>query len=246
MSGLILHAGGHRVTLDQLAEIEAPPPEGRWYPLRHIDVLWCVKRTLSEFGFEVEREQLAIAKDGHRFFGTLDLATRLRENITLSVGVRNSTDRSFPLGFCAGNRVFCCDNLAFSAELLVKRKHTKFGQQRFSADIAESVPKLRAFRQQEAARIEEMVNRELTEVEADAFILRAFERGIILARDLGEVIREWRNPSFEEFKPRTAWSLFNCFTTVLGKGEKDTQNPHRYATTTMRLNALVSPYSVSV
>jgi hypothetical protein len=29
--------------------------------------------------------------------------------VSLAVGIRNSWDQSFPLGFCAGARVFVCD-----------------------------------------------------------------------------------------------------------------------------------------
>jgi hypothetical protein len=30
-----------------------------------------------------------------------------------------------------------------------------------------------------------------------------------------KVLADWRKPQHEEFEPRTAWSLFNCFTEVL-------------------------------
>jgi hypothetical protein len=51
------------------------------------------------------------------------------------------------------------------------------------------------------------------------------------------VIREWRNPAFEEFAPRNVWSLFNAFTTALR--ERAVQHPHSFAVETMRLNALL-------
>jgi hypothetical protein len=62
------------------------------------------------------------------------------------VGVRNSVDKSFPLGFCAGARVFICDNLAFRSELLVKRPHTINGERRFNQAIAEAVSQLSSLR----------------------------------------------------------------------------------------------------
>jgi hypothetical protein len=30
-----------------------------------------------------------------------------------------------------------------------------------------------------------------------------------------KVLADWRKPRHEEFEPRTAWSLFNCFTETL-------------------------------
>jgi hypothetical protein len=156
---------------DELRLVKAPPPEGRWFPIAHYDVLRRVKDTLHEAGYEVAKQNLGLARDGQRFFGTLDLTTRLGEGIALAVGVRNSTDKSFPLGFCAGNRVFCCDNLSFRSELLVKRKHTRFGEQRFAAAIAQAVTLLGQFRELEAARIQHMLGTELQPEMADSLIL---------------------------------------------------------------------------
>src|ERR1700730_8762988 len=131
-SSLCLHAGARTVTREELSEYKAPPPEGRWYPVSHARVLETVKGTLHEAGYEVKKEILSLSQNGHRFFGTLDLGTSIASGVCLAVGVRNSTNKSFPLGFCAGERVFVCDNLAFSSELLVRRKHTRFGRDRFA------------------------------------------------------------------------------------------------------------------
>ena len=36
---LCLHKGAAEVAREQLAAIEAPPPQGRWFPLKHSKVL---------------------------------------------------------------------------------------------------------------------------------------------------------------------------------------------------------------
>jgi hypothetical protein len=222
---------------EELRDYKAPPPGGRWFPIAHHDVLTKVKETLHDAGYEVERQQLAVARNNHRFFGTLDLKTALAAGVRLAVGVRNSTDKSFPLGFCAGNRVFVCDNLAFRSELLVKRKHTRFGEQRFSSAIANAVTALQSFREMEADRLRGLMNTELRAEQADSFILRAFEKGIISTLQLPAVLKEWRSPSFEEFQPRTAWSLLNAFTTVLR--DRAQRQPQSFMVQTMRLNHLL-------
>jgi hypothetical protein len=217
----------------------APPPEGRWFPVSHSRVLGTVKATLTDAGYQIREQKLGLSRDGHRFFGAMNLATQVADGVGLAVGIRNSTNKSFPLAFCAGQRVFCCDNLAFRSELLVKRKHTRFGEQRFNTAIASAVTSLDQFKAEEARRIDWMKATELLPEQADALILRAFERGIIGAHQLMPLIKEWREPSFEEFRPRTAWSLFNAMTTVLRpRAEK---HPHEFAVQTIRLNALLTP-----
>src|SRR4051794_25061089 len=105
----MLHAGGRLVTLDELRSCKTPPPEGRWHPASHVQLLDTVKETLRGAGYAVKSEKYALARQDARFFGVLDLDTPLAAGAGLSVGVRNSVDKSFPLGFAAGSRVFVCD-----------------------------------------------------------------------------------------------------------------------------------------
>ena len=240
-TALTLHAGATLVTAEQLREHRAPPPEGRWHPVSHGTALDAVKGTLHEAGYLVQKEKLALNRTGTQFFGTLDLATPVATGVALAVGVRNSTDKTFPLGFCAGNRVFVCDNLAFRAELLVKRKHTVNGARNFQAGIAQAVISLGEFKEMEAARIRHMMYTDLRDEVADSLILRSYEKGIISALQLPGIIKEWREPTFEEFQPRTLWSLMNAFTTVLG--DRATTQPTKFAVQTIRLNALLDPTS---
>lgn len=245
MSQLIVHAGGREATLEEVMAVQAPPPEGRWFPISHSVVLDRVRSTLDEAGFVVAKERYALSQDNHRFFGVLDMQSQLSSGVALSVGVRNSTDKKFPIGFCAGSRTFVCDNLAFSADLLLSRKHTRNGAARFSEDIAAAMPKLEEFQDIEAYRIKRMKEAAVSDMQAESFILRAYDRGIISAQLIGDVLREWRIPSYEEFQPRTLWSLVSAFTTVLGRESRHVRNPNAYVLTTMRLNHLVTPLALT-
>jgi hypothetical protein len=153
--------------------------------------------------------------------------------------VRNSIDKSFPIGFCAGTRTFVCDNLAFRSELLVKRKHTLNGERSFAQGIAQAVMSLDQFKEEEGARIERMMGRELKPEQADSLILQSYERGIITAPVLPRVIKEWREPAYKEFYPRTMWTLYNAFTSALR--ERAVKQPTTFAVQTMRLGSYLDP-----
>jgi hypothetical protein len=234
---LMLHCGARQVTRTELDAVEAPAATSTWFPIAHRTVIDAVTGTLTNSGFVVNRSQFGLARNDARMFATLDLTSELAPGVTLSVGVRNSTDKSFPLGFAAGSRVFVCDNLAFRSDILVTRKHTRFGQRRFEGEIARAVTTLGAFRKHEAERVLALQQHELPDERAEALMLRAFEGGIVSHRTLPAVIAEWRKPSFEEFQPRTGWSLLNAFTTALGARAKS--NPQEYARTTMKLGGLI-------
>lgn len=239
MSSLMLHAGGRPCSLDELRSVRTPPPEGRWHPVSHVRVLDTVKETLHGAGYQVRQEQYALARSDARFFGVLDLSTPLAEGVALSVGVRNSVDKSFPLGFAAGSRVFVCDNLAFRSELLVRRKHTVNGMKAFGTAIGSAVGSLAGFQETEGLRIRRMAGMELTPGDASHVILSAFRRGIISSLQLPKVCQAWEEPSHPEFAPRTAWSLFNAFTEALR--ERAVTAPQTFVSQTIRLNGLLLP-----
>lgn len=238
-TSLVLHKGAVEVERSKLAKIEAPPPSGRWVPLKHETVLTAVCSALA--GYRIAKERHAVSRSGHRYFGVLDLDCPLVPGVSLAVGVRNSTDKSFPLGFCAGSRVFVCDNLAFSSELLVTRKHTLNGQKRFVHEISEAVTKLGQWKDVEANRIRQLQLTQVDQAKASLCVIKAHEQGIISAPLIGRVWKEIVSPSHQYEQPAglTMFTVLQAFTTILS--EKARRSPSDYATQTIRLNALLTP-----
>jgi len=239
MSNLMLHAGGRVATLDEVRNCTTPAAVGRWHPTAHATVLDSVRETLTGAGYVIRAEKYALARNDARFFGVLDLATSLVTGVSLSVGVRNSTDKRFPLGFAAGSRVFVCDNLAFSAELMVRRKHTLNGMRAFGSAIGQAVASLASFKDMEATRIQRLAELELTPAAASHCILTAYRRGIINSHQIDPVVKEWEEPRHEDFRPRTAWSLFNALTEILR--DRAISSPQTFVASTIRLNGLMLP-----
>lgn len=244
-STLLNHHGAREVSRGELIGIEPPPPTKTWFPVAHRAVLDSVWSTLEGAGFQIRQSRLSLSHGDARFFGTLDLATPINDAVSLAIGIRNSTDQSFPIGFCCGQRVFVCDNLAFTSEVVVSKKHTRFGQERYLEGLAGAVASLNQYRQTAACWIKQLQAYELSDDAANSYLLQAYEREIIGIRMLPQVIEEWRRPSREEYQPRTAYSLFNCFTDVLGR-ERQSRYPAESALTTMRLSKLLTPPAIDV
>ncbi len=237
---LVTHCGAREVSRKELNQIDAPPPTQTWYPVRHSAVVESVGDLLQTGGFQIQKAVYAVSRNGARMFATLDLGTSLCPGVSLAVGIRNSCDQSFPLGFCAGTRVFVCDNLSFTSELLVARKHTRFGQERFREAIAQAVGSLGQFQQLEGERIDRFQHMMLTDEHAESLILRSFERGVVSSRVLSDVIREWRQPSHDYGPDPSLWRLFNAWTTVLAPTAK--RNPQRFAALTMDLQRMLDEH----
>ena len=238
---LMNHRGGRDIVLNDLALIEAPPPTETWFPISHFDVYRAVDQTLRSAGYEVRKQSFSVSNENHRFFGVMDLTSTILPGISLAVGLRNSTDKSFPIGMAVGSRIFVCDNLSFHGEIVIAKKHTRFGQERYREGIAQAVASLGQYQQAQAEWSAGLQTRNLSREESDSLILRSYEENLIGARMLPEVIQEWRKPSFEEFKAPTAWSLWNCFTRVIGT--KSTK-PAEAALTTIKLQRLFNTDTV--
>ncbi len=240
-SALCLHRGALRVSQKELARYEPPPATATWFPVAHAAVLDAAVTRLGEAGYAVKKMDLGVSQDGHRFFGTLDLDMTLVPGVSLAVGVRNSTDKTFPLGFCAGNRVFVCDNLAFRSELLVRRKHTRFGETRFANAISQAVTSLQSFAEVEAERVRRMQAEVCTDDRAHSLILKAYLRQLVSFKLLPRIVREWEDPAYSEWGGKTLWRLSNAFTWAMS--EVLQRNPADYAGKTILLNQLLSPFA---
>src|ERR1044072_2264407 len=162
-ANLILHAGAERVSRDDLAAVPCPEAEGRWRPVGHAVVRDFAATALVDAGYSIEKEDLGLSSDKAKFFGTFTLRAPLSPGVNLSVGIRSSIDKSISLQWCAGSRVFVCDNLAFSSEIVIARKHTTHGVTRYQEAICKAVKGLGDYGRVEADRISRMKSTEINE-----------------------------------------------------------------------------------
>lgn len=213
MTQLMLHAGAHAATLDQVREVATPLPDGAWHPIAHAEVLDLVTTALTERHLAVRQSAYALWATGLRMFGTLELVNgENHDDYAMTIGIRNSHDKSFAAGAALGSRVFVCDNLAFSGEITFARKHTVNIARDLPQLVAAGIGRLIDARITQDARIAAYKVREIGDAEAHDVVIRAIDRQVIGPMLVKDVLKEWRAPQHEEFAPRTAWSLFNAFT----------------------------------
>src|SRR4051794_35675106 len=121
---LMLHAGAKPIEYDALRSLETPAATKSHHPIAHHHIVDLIKHSLTFYGHQVVEEQHAITEGGMRYFGVLSLRSEYG-NYTDTVGLRNSSDKSFPVGVSFGSKVFVCDNLAFIGDQVIRRKHTQ-------------------------------------------------------------------------------------------------------------------------
>ena len=206
---------GYTASRDTLASVPVPNRTASYGPIAHEQVIEELLSALPRFDLKADSEvKLASARDGAQMFGTLDVCNGVGDaDWTFALGFRNSYDKSLPLGLCAGSRVFVCSNLAFSSEIVTRRKHTSRIEVR--SEIERLLQMFVATKGRVTAEIEAMRNYELfTDAQAHDYVCQSVRNGAWPSSLVGKVLHEYHEPRHEAFRERSLWSLFNSYTEV--------------------------------
>ena len=213
---LILHCGAAEVPRRALAQVPTPRPTDTWQPIPHETYVHRIEQVLPDYGLSVVQEAHAITHDGTRYFGLIQVQNGCSSpDYTWVLGLRNSHDKSLPAGLVAGSQVFVCDNLAFSGEVQISRKHTAYILEDLPGLVGNALGRLLLMFKSQDQRVERYRATRLSAADAHDLTVRALDSGVVCASRIPELLKEWREPRYREFEPRTVWSFFNATTEVL-------------------------------
>jgi hypothetical protein len=221
--------GNHSlVSLDQVASVPTPPVEYRkkenaqgvrnisYQPVAHHDVVNRTRDSLAKSGFTIQDEVHSLARDDKHYFGlfSVDHPNREASDRGCVVGVRNSHDKTFPAGLCAGDAPFVCDNLIFTNTIKLARRHTCNILSDLDFMINRALGKLFGFWHGQDSRIEAYKNRSIGNVYANDLIVKAAQAGALPKSKIIDVVNQWESSDHPEFWDRNVNSLYNAFTEV--------------------------------
>lgn len=229
---LCLHAGAGLVDREAVNAVVTPQATKTWTPVAHGHLIDAVENSLTAGGLAIADRSFALTKDGNRLFGLITLGRQDNEpgDYAVTIGLRNSHDKAFRLALALGTRVFVCDNLAFSADVVLDSRHTRFIYDRLPRLVADGVAGLVQHRQLQAKRVEHYKALEVRgQSHLHDIVLRAYRAQAIPAQAIVKVIEEFETPRHPEFNDWTGWSLFNAFTETakeFGDLQRRTQRLH--------------------
>jgi hypothetical protein len=215
---LVLHAGAAACPIDDVYAAVTPEPKDHHYPTPHGALVDLVRQHFKDTSMTIVNEQHAMTRGGLRYFGMFQIAGD-NPNYDLVVGLRNTHDRSFAAGFCVGSGVFVCDNLAFSSDVVLARKHTRFIERDLPKLVARGVGQLMEHRIEQDQRIQAYQEVGLTDKDAYAAIIELLKARAIVNQDVVQIVKQWDKPTYSEFaQEQNVWRLFNAVTTVARPG----------------------------
>jgi hypothetical protein len=221
--------GNHKLyEVDEIRAVPTPPVEFRkkenrngerpisYQPVAHAELIDRTRTALTSQGFTIQDEIHSLACNDNHYFGlfAIDHANRVSSDRGCVVGIRNSHDKKFPAGLCAGDAPFVCDNLIFTNTIKLARRHTRNILDDLNFTINRALGKLFGFWNGQDARIEAYKNRSIGNVYANDLIVKAVQMGALPKTKLLDVVNQWESSDHPEFHGRNVNSLYNAFTEV--------------------------------
>ena len=213
---LLLHKGAEPATIEQLAMIPLPQETRSYKPVAHHELANMLSSMAGNLlpEFELVNTQFGLARDGAKMFGVHTFKNG-DSALGLSIGFRNSYDRSLSVGIALGAQVFCCDNLCLHGELKILRKHTSNVHADIDSLALSAIYRSRSAFNQIKQDAEVMKQIPMSDDEAYRMLGLVYGRGIITPRQIPVVKSEWLEPSHDAFEDRNLWSFYNAVTESL-------------------------------
>jgi len=212
MSSNICTGKSQVVTLDDLRKFPEPEPLGpRHKPIHPASIVDSVINAIHRHGYEVADHRFAVNPSKTKLIGTFDFEPDSEnDERTWSAGIISTIDSSVACKLSAGARVFVCDNLMCTGDVVQVRKHTKgfdIGQ-----EIYEMTGKVIDVCKGEQLLIDRQNSVELSHGDACSVLGNALVNNLLPAATVREAGKLWFDDEYEDVHPRSLWGLHNAFT----------------------------------
>ena len=206
---------------DQLKAVKTPEKTATHTPIPHSLLVSKTRTALDRAGFSITEEEHALARGGQRYFGGFALTGDdiKGEDRRLVFGLRNSSDKSTAASACMGNSMMVCDNMCFSSDVKLARRHTVNILRDLDGMLAKAISRIVTSWHDMGQRIEAYKVAEISNDRASNLVVDLAEAKALPERDVYKTAKEFRNPRHPEFRGNTLWNLYNSVTENLKGGD---------------------------
>jgi hypothetical protein len=211
----------NKVSLEQLMGVETPAATDSFVPIPHFELVKLTKEAIGRANLTILEEEHSLARDGQRYFGGFALTGKeiCGEDRRVVLGLRNSSDKSFAAAICMGTQMICCENLSFTSDIKLCRRHTLNILADLPRVLADAVGQVVSHWNDMGKRIEFYKAFSVTNEMAADLLVRLTDAHAFPQRDIYNAVQEFRNPRHNEFKGGSLWTLYNAITETLKGGD---------------------------
>lgn len=228
----------NKVEFSQLKLVETPEATETHTPIPHHTLVEMVKEAMKNMGLTIVEEEYALAAGGQRMFAGFAVTGTdiFSEDRQVVVGLRNSHDKAFAASICLGSKMMVCENLCFSSDFKLARKHTTNILRDLPTVIHNALSRIVSHWNDMENRINAYKAKEITVDTASRLIFELAAIGAITKRKAFDTYQEFVTPRHQEFEGSTLWTLYNAITEML-KGS----DMNKLAYRTMTVQAILDP-----
>lgn len=219
--GMMIHCGGEHITRADPALYVQPARTDTHYPIAHNMLLEMVEQTFKRKNWEVLGQDHAVNKEGMQLFSLYDIAPVVdhgvlrEEDWGLQVALRNSHDKSFSATVAIGARVFVCDNLSISGEIMIGRKHTPKIEDDLHILVDDAISRARPFIDQQRTQFRRYKESQILDADVDNIIMEFYRQNVLNSSKLGMVYDDFTDGDMHNDYGQSAWKLFNAVTNAI-------------------------------
>ena len=192
-NNLMLHCGGYEATEDQVFGVPTPDNTATHFPIPHQSLVQTVLNHVERSGFGVENREYGLMNGGAQMFGLFKLRNGTdQDDYGLVIGLRNCHVKMFTAGLCVGSSCFICDNLAFSSEIVIARKHTRWILRDLDRMVSEASGRINQARIKQDERIGVYKDTPLADGDVHDLLVRSVDAKVMANSYIPKVLQEWK------------------------------------------------------
>lgn len=206
-------------TLDRIRSAPVPARTETYSPIPHSLFIENLQNKIIHSGFLLGNQRLYSNLLGTRLVGFIDVKSADQDlsdfGMNLSLGFKNSYDKSMSAAIVLGATVAICTNGVIAGDLIAfKRKHTGTVLEEVNEKINEAILQIRNVFARLVSDAKIMANYQLTQRQKSEILgIMYFEEDIVTPTQLSIVKKELE--SSEMFKGDSLWDLYNHITVAL-------------------------------
>jgi len=179
-------------------------------------------RLKKEFGADVSvSPQYALNRLGTQFFAVYALDDE-SGGILPAAALRSSIDKSLSIKAVGAAKVVACTNTCLWGEgnaLSVIRKQTKDSLEDIESMLLRLCAGLENQFSEAMIEVDVFKETEVFDRSGGAVLGELYHDGVLQPQQMTRAMTAWKKPAYDEFAPRTAWSLYNAVTEGLKKAD---------------------------
>ena len=206
------------VNYEQLGSYKLPAKTKSYEPVGHRPLVDKVIELAKPKYGTPDKTGFRIAGNGNQMFAQLNYNMAGEENARLSIGIRNSYNKSLAVGICSGASIIVCDNLMFVGDIVKMRKHTVNVWNDLDEIVMEGIQSADQNFNDLMDDSMALSNITLNDTNVAHVLGELFvNKEILTSNQLNIATREWKAGENDShaWSDRNAWSLYNACTEAL-------------------------------